>query len=75
MDDLCFKISNYFTPPKTAGGSHDVSAADVKYGPMRETLYRWGIRLITGGQTAVPSFSGRGIRFRKRRLRSTREKL
>lgn len=50
-----------------AAGYQSVSGADVKYGmvlalrgaPLRDQ----GIRLITGGLTAVPSFSERGIRF------------
>lgn len=48
-------------------GYHSVSAADVKYGMVLALrgalLCDQGIRLITGGLTAVPSFSERGIRF------------
>lgn len=48
-------------------GYHSVSAAGINYGTVlawREALLcDQGIRLITGGLTAVPSFSERGIRF------------
>lgn len=52
-------------------GYHSVSAVDVKYGMVLALkavlLCDQGIRLITGGLTAVPSFSERGIRFRERK--------
>lgn len=62
------KIHTFFSdmPP----GLLNTGAADVKYGMVlalrAALLCDQGIRLITGGLTAVPSFSERGIRFIQR---------
>lgn len=62
------KIHTFFG--SMSPGYRSVSAADVKYGMVlaltAALLCDQGIRLITGGMTAVPSFSERGIRFTQR---------